>query len=528
MRKIFILLVGIFAFTKISLAAPSIDQLFKDFSPLSAKVIVQEGQFFLNVGTNKGLKVGEWWLIYQQGEPIVDPDTGKILGYQEKPAARAQIIQVFPTYSVLKVFCLSPGCTISTGARAERLAGVRAFFFDLTGKAFPIYERLRASYPKLKWQPYEKVTSRKAIPKGTQRVLFVAENNFLYFYSDGHVLGVYTLSAQPAYQESRPLEKARPYQLIGRLREIVYHLDVLPLGQTIYVASLTKRKIYLQRLKGREYFVYAYHGFGNLINFSVGPDGLIALNIFDGKRVKSRIIKFTGKNFVKVTKDSPYILRFFDFNSDGIKETLIGQSFDSENFYGYGVFTFKIDGKDLKKEKSIKIPSGFRIFGAFWTDLNLDKKLETGFYNEGRRLVIYQGKKRLWSSSVKFGAGIQYVFMDYPETSIKTPKKIYIWPNPWVVKWQEWPRVLIPYNEFGLLGGIVSGAKRSTVGVLFYTREGYQLFFWRQSFQGSVQAVFSFKGNVYIAVVEGDLFKGEGETRIFKVSLAQLMRNLSY
>ncbi|OAG27809.1 hypothetical protein [Thermodesulfatator autotrophicus] len=528
MKKFFILLIGILAFARFSLAAPPIDQLFKDFPPLSGKIIVQQGQFYLNLGANQGLKIGEWWLVYQPGKPIIDPDTGKVLGYQEKPVARAQVVQVFPAYAVLKVFCFSPGCAVSTGARAERLAGVPAFFFDLTGKAFPVYERLRATYPKLNWQPYQQITSREMIPAGKERVLFVAENGLLYFYSNDHILGVYSLSEQRVFQRPGFGPQARPYKLVGRLREIVYHLDVAPMGQALFLASLTKKKIYFQRLKGREHFVYEYKGFGDLVNFSIGPNGLIAINIFDGKRVKSRLIKFTGASFLKVTKDSPYILRFFDFNLDGVKETLIGQSFDDEEFYGPGVYVFTIEGESLKRKNRLDVPSGFRIFGAFWADLNLDRQLETGFFNVGRKLVIYQGKKKVWSSNIKFGAGVQYVFMDNPEPEIKTPKKVLIWPNPWVTLWQGWPRVFIPYNEYGLLGGILSGAKRSTVAVLFYTREGYQFFLWKESFQGTTQAVFSYKDSVYIAVVEGDFFKGEGETKIFKVPLPQLMRDLSY
>ncbi|WP_022853573.1 FG-GAP repeat domain-containing protein [Thermodesulfatator atlanticus] len=525
---LFFMLLFFFLCLPSSYATPTFEQIFNDLKPFSARVIVEQGAFYLNVGQNKGIKPGEWWRIYREGPRIVDPVTGKVLGAKENPVAVAQVVKVFDNFSELKVFCLKPGCAVANATLAKRFDGFKSYFYDLSGKGLPFYERLKAGLINLSWEPYQQVSSRKAISQPSQALVFVADKNFLYVYSDGHTLGVYALgSLRPTYAPAYN-RYAKPYQLVGRLGEIVYHLEVQRFGPYFYIASLTKKAIELQRLRGPEHYTYKYKGFGDLIHFSVGKDGLIALNIFDGKKVISRIIRFSNGNFYRVTKDSSYILRFFDFDGDGIKETLLGQNFDNEDFFGTGVFILKIDGERLKKLSSLKVPRNFQIFGSFFADLNRDGKREVGFFNPGRKLVLYQERKRLWTSNVKFGGGIQYVYLDQPEPEIQTPNKIMIWPNPEIVNWQGWPRVFLPFNEYDILGGLFSGPKRSTIAVLYLTREGYQLFFWRHTFPGAVQAVFSNGKEIYFVVVSGDFFKGEGQTKIYKVPIPQFMQELNY
>ncbi|ESX19684.1 hypothetical protein NKH47_02115 [Mesorhizobium sp. M1060] len=61
--------------------------------PKVAKVI-SEYKVVLNVGKNEGVKVGQDYIIYRQGEEIKDPDTGEQLGIFEEVIGRGVITYV--------------------------------------------------------------------------------------------------------------------------------------------------------------------------------------------------------------------------------------------------------------------------------------------------------------------------------------------------------------------------------------------------------------------------------------------------
>lgn len=504
-----------------------VDEIFHDFRPLEARLIVHQGRYYLNIGSQQGLKLGEWWQIYKSGSPIVDPVTGKVLGREDFPVAVAQIVRLTNNYAELRVFCLNTGCTLSSGFVARRFVGIPAYFFDLTGRNFRVYEILRSGFPDLSWQPYRRTTSRREIPSVPQGLIFIVENGYLSLLSNGYVLGVYALTSPRPSRKIFPSSTPSGYKLIGELKEIVYYLEVQKFDSgTSFLAYLTKNGIHFQRLRGQEHYVYRYQGFGEIVNFSVGPQGLVAINIFDGQRMLSRIVRFERGQFSEITKDVDYILQFFDFDLDGVKETLLGQPFDREEFFGRGLHLLVLSGDTLRKVRKIEVPFGFRIFGSFFADLNGDRFPEIGFFNIGQRLVIFQGKKKFWSSTVKFGGSIQFIQMDNPEPEFPTPKTIVIWPPSEVTRWQNYPMVLMPYNKFGSMGVTFSGVEYSTVALLYHSRHGYSLAFWKENFRGAVQSVFVDRDTLYLVVVEGNFFKGKGTSKIFRVPLDQIVGNL--
>ncbi len=58
---------------------------------------------FLNIGTNKGVKVGDSFTVYALGEEIVDPDTGESLGAEEAEVGKVEVIEVKEKYSKARV-----------------------------------------------------------------------------------------------------------------------------------------------------------------------------------------------------------------------------------------------------------------------------------------------------------------------------------------------------------------------------------------------------------------------------------------
>lgn len=57
------------------------------------------GQITLNRGQGTGIEPGQVWRIFHTGAPLIDPDTGEVLGSEEIPVGWARITEVTPKFS---------------------------------------------------------------------------------------------------------------------------------------------------------------------------------------------------------------------------------------------------------------------------------------------------------------------------------------------------------------------------------------------------------------------------------------------
>lgn len=68
---------------------------------------------YLNVGANKGVKVGDAFTVYALGEAIIDPDTGESLGAEETEVGKVEVVEVKDKYSKARV---TSGSGITAGS----------------------------------------------------------------------------------------------------------------------------------------------------------------------------------------------------------------------------------------------------------------------------------------------------------------------------------------------------------------------------------------------------------------------------
>ncbi len=138
---------------------------------------------------------------------------------------------------------------------------------------------------------------------------------------------------------------------------------------------------------------------GEIISFSVGPSGWIALNIYQKNiGLRSEILKFSNYSFQPVLKNLNLILQFVDYTGTGTKDTLLAQTFDPENFFGKEVYIVKREGNSLQYAKKIEVPQGFRLIGSNFVDLDGDKERELLTFLEDGRLAIYKGTQLIYST----------------------------------------------------------------------------------------------------------------------------------
>ena len=54
----------------------------------------ESGRLILNVGSRAGVKPGDRMEVWRPGKPIRDPDTGKVLRYDDLPLGEAEVSSV--------------------------------------------------------------------------------------------------------------------------------------------------------------------------------------------------------------------------------------------------------------------------------------------------------------------------------------------------------------------------------------------------------------------------------------------------
>ena len=69
-----------------------------DVYPLKVIKVKNDG-VIINRGKNSGLEVGDTFDIYKVGEPIVDEETGMVLGVDKKKTGQIRVIRVDKSYA---------------------------------------------------------------------------------------------------------------------------------------------------------------------------------------------------------------------------------------------------------------------------------------------------------------------------------------------------------------------------------------------------------------------------------------------
>lgn len=551
------------------------DSIIEDLGVINAAVIVgPDGRLLLNKGSLHAVRRGDLWSIHTKGAMVKDPVSGEELGRLD------EILGVVKVVRTDKRFCqierVHPAdVTFKTGLQAIRYSRIKSIFQDSSGVYYGLYEKLRAGLPNLNWQGYQKVGAQEPVVAPADGIVFSARNDRLIIWSGGEILSVYensssnvspiesdtslslnekephrsdqneaSLPEQPLPSRNPVIQAAsglmtpgmsakiasRKYRSVGSLDDIVYHLDVMvDKSGKDYFVYLSDAGLFVQTALGAEKaYEYRYEGFGRVAGISIGPNGMIAMNIFNQSEwaMASMLLRFSGEGFEILARDINYILAYVDINDDGNKE-LIGQNFDNENFFGPGVYELAWDNTQISRISTLDLPVGFRIFGSFWADLDNDHVVENGFYNSGRRLLIYARGEEAWRSTDPFGGSIQGVMIENIESEGATSRSEIVWSPAAVVPYKNGKFVALAYNDASLLNIVGMRPRKGKVGILYKNNGRYFLRILDAGFEGPVQSVFVWQNELYCAVVEGGLFSGRGgKTHVIAFSLKDLKKAL--
>ncbi len=583
--KHFVLLAAVWGFWGASfcLAADfSTAAIMNDLRTIEAAVMTgPDGRLLINKGGADSVRRGDLWTIHEKGEIITDPVSGEELGRLDTLVATVRVVRADKRFSEIVSADQGPE-KIRTNQQALRYDGIKARFVDSSGRHFALYEKLRLGLPALSWQGYEKI-GPEAIPSAPADTLIVmAGPERLTIWCGGEILKIYeneASSSAPTAGRTGPVTVApvaaiplrlgggqeapeiiRPrsavpartvlspvpglmtpgmtskiggqlYRPVGSLETIIRNLDMAEFDQssTPWFVYLDDQGLAVQPAIGRgERYLYKYAGFGEVANISVGGDGMIAMNIFHQSewRMCSRLLRFRAGHFETMASDINYILAYIDVDGDGSKE-LVGQNFDKEDFFGAGVYVMQRRGKQLSRGKELTVGPRFRLFGAFWADLDGNRSMETGFFDLARYLQIRSKGREVWRSTDVFGGSIADVEIENIESEGATSRREIIWAPPAVIPYDKGRFVALAANDPSLLNMIGGGPRNGGIRILYEAEGHYFLRHLDAKFDGPVQAVFAWGDELYCAVVEGNIFTGKGRTHVVAFSLEELQKALT-
>lgn len=415
----------------------SYDQLLADFAPLSTTVAgVSKYSLILDKGKVHGVNSGDLFEVYGKGGPVIDPDDGDIIGYIKKPLATIRVTQLENSKSICEV--VTAQGPLSVGQPAMRYSDMAAAFVERSGlgSAHEFRQDLEHVFPDLIWLDPSDIPSDVLNPQSMKTLgivlLFALEQDGLKVYGPDlgllHEYPVYKANSAEKqkyitntfeeidYVEHRhdtvnqkfkthlksfDLGKAR---LVGHLPENAIQVDILDLNgdDELEIVYLLPSGLYVSHYGSRgELASYRFCGPERLVSFSaVKTHGWIVLNaLIDGAGMRSMLLSYQDFTLSLIENDINLWLAFTDRDGDGLRESLLGQSFDADILFGTKVYLMEPGHEGLKYRHRIASPKNFSVIRSSWSDLNGNGLPEIHIIDYGGKLCIYEMEQLLWSSS---------------------------------------------------------------------------------------------------------------------------------
>jgi len=133
--------------------AADLDQIVKDFKPLSGYVVMPIGnEFLIDLDGSDGVAVSDLFSVITPGEKIIHPISKKMIGTLDEVKGILKVTRVKSGYSYAKP--MGSAENIAKGDMIRRYENLMAIFWDYTGQGEPFFNELSAALPNLEWQSY--------------------------------------------------------------------------------------------------------------------------------------------------------------------------------------------------------------------------------------------------------------------------------------------------------------------------------------------------------------------------------------
>jgi hypothetical protein len=452
---------GIFA---LPAQAVQYEAIAEDFRPLSGYVIMSTGgEYLVDLGATQNVNVGDLFAVVKEGDKIVHPVTQKVMGSLDELRAVLQVVRVEQDFSFAKR--LRGAQRIDRGEVVKRYTEMTASFWDFTSNGEAVYTRLVKTLPSFKWAQYRKAPAAEAGQKqppseGSYDLIFVLNDNGLLVRDAGSRLvksypegtssspSVQRTSRDPGGREqSVPVAWERSgaegvgaqggggfeadfpgFSNLGSFPDGTLMADFTTDGNGILIATTDGSAISIltlgselkelargdTRMAGKILSVHWWQP-GDSRALYVAVTMSTELNqtgtSYPGLKTAGAVFRLTGNQLVPVREQLPYMLGTFDKDADGRKETLLGQEFDRDIFFGQ-VKELSLENDRFKSRiPDLDLPRNFPVQGSLIADLTGDGQPEV-VWVQNRVLNIFSGGEQAYTSIEEMGGTLSQ--MSYP------------------------------------------------------------------------------------------------------------------
>lgn len=535
------------------------DDIARDFGPLAGYVVMQEnGEFIIDLDESHGVRPGDIFAVVGPGKDIVHPVTQKVLGKLETVKGILKVTRMAGGYSFARALGESPAA--ARGDAIRRYALLPAVFWDYSGNGEPIYAKLRQMLPQLKWREYRQAQQqRPPQPKPTAdtiaALIFINTRDELVIRDpEFNELSRYPLGAASAPDKTElqaPVAAApapaglpstarvpaitpeyQQVQSIAELPNTSLMADFLFIDGNLWLASTDGTTIEIFKL------THALEPVGSgrpptparilALKWWI-PSGTVtphlAVTTWEDNSVVGLVFRLEGNRLSPLPVRTPRIMGAFDVNADGLPETLLGQDFNAETFYGERIVSLELTGDDIRTgSPAMKLPRQFPVLGSLLADLTGDGQPESAFIRNSI-LFIFNGKQQIYKSVKKMGGTLSFLTYDTdPNSKGSKPATAAFEISPVAVDLDADGRneLLALTSERSLLGSlqVAPGLTKTWVSILKYDGGRFTSGTVGEEFELAVQGI-TFNGRrlLLVATEPGNIQAEGGKSHLLAYQL---------
>lgn len=448
-------------------AGAVLDDVARDFKPLSGYLVMPVGdEYLVDLDAGKGLVAGDLLAVIEKGKKVIHPVTGKVLGTLDQVKGVLQIVRVKTGYSYART--IGKAKDLKAGDLVRRYTDLPALFWDYTGRGEEVYARLKKFLPQLEWQDYGVAQAGRpdkpgALAMQEATLIFVLDGSGLSVHDGSYqalhaypppeavkTTGVERFVPVPsspslaanaqaeagkelvrwehaAVTDNRQPEGARAvypgFHTLGALPEGTLMAAFVRQGQKLLLACTDGKAIQIFTVGAtlvplahlspeRPASLLALHWWQPKVD---GPLYLAVTSSVEVNQavtsttphtVSGLIFQLQKNRLVPVVDDLPYLLGSFDRDGDGVNETLLGQNFDRDTFFGQNIKELYLaDGGVATRATGLTLPRNFPVQGSLLADLTGDGH-EEAISVRHRVLSIADGRKVLYESPRQMGGSL--------------------------------------------------------------------------------------------------------------------------
>jgi hypothetical protein len=534
-------------------------------------------EYIIDLDKTHEISTGDIFSVLAPGKKIVHPVTQKVLGTLEEVKGILKVTRIKKGLSFARP--VGKSTNIKRGDPIRRYGNLPAIFWDYTDKGRSFFIQLQKALPDLKWQDYN--NAQKSRPKKpavnanswnsltfilTAGGLEVRDPEFfvLHSYDSPDLIsktgaspptaaaaapviattprkpdaGVKT--AAPARKETTDVKALAPVyseaQTIANLPSVSLITDFIKYDDQLLMASTNGAQIQIFNVAHDLKLIASGAPTYPVRILSVkwwapgnGHRLYLAANVWSDrdKNVRGNLFVLDGEALRLKKQRISRILGTFDLNGDGWPETLLGQEFAGETFFGRRLNELKlIDDKIDYLTPNTVLPRHFTVLGSVFADLTGDGQLEVA-YIRSRILYIYSGKKRLYKSPKQMGGSLSFLTYDIDPTfkDVQTTSVAFeVSPVATDLDGDGRPELLAVASDRSIIGSLAisSGVERSWLAIFKYKGGRFESGTLGNEIDTPLQGLTVARKRVLLVATASGNLLGEGaQSHLISYSLAQ-------